>query len=288
MNNDDIIREIRGTDAQRMLLALDAADQPLGPMAAGEAIGVDHRAAVAAGTVLADLKLVGGERSAARELTLNSQGLAVAARIRQSLASGPERWDAVQRAIVKAVLSEEDDDVAEVDGIPVTEPERLLVIAKLEEWKLVKVTRESGGMPIALFPRDLIYEVQGIEGLLRDHYERNGSVTDNRNTTNIHGSTVGAVQTGGHGNVASGNEAVGASERSQILLLAGQAASALDAEAPASLREAIEEIREAAAQPEVEKQGLRSKIGHALYTSGVSGATGAVTRYLLDMAALLG
>lgn len=284
MNDQDIMREIRGSDEERLLLALEAADGPLGPSSAATAIGTDERTALLADQRLEHLGLVSPDKRAVHVIALTSRGHAVAARIRQSRMTGPERWDAVQRAIVRAVLSDADDEVSDVDGAPVTEEERRLAITKLEDWRLVNVTRESGGMPILLIPQDRIYEVAGIDGLLADHYERKTAHADNRITTTFgDGNTVGGVQAGGVGNVQNVTQTVGPSERAQILALVASALAEVGDDGPVALRQALDAIKDEAAQDQPHRESLKSKIVQGVVVAGASAASQTVLQSLAQM-----
>ncbi|PRY50926.1 hypothetical protein BCF74_1377 [Knoellia remsis] len=286
MNDQDIMREIRGSDEEKLLMALAAADGPFSPSSAAKALGTDERTALIADQRLEDLGLVSPDKRVAHVIALTSRGRALAGSISRSRKAGPDRWDAVQRAIVRSVLSDTDDAVVSVDGVAVTEEERRLAVTKLEDWRLVKVLRGWGGTALRLLPQDRIYEVAGIDGLLADHYEREAAYTDNRITTTFgDGSTVGGVQAGGTGNVQKVTQTVGATERAQILFLVGSALAEVGPDGPAELREALNAIKEAAAPDKPQRDSLRDKIAQGVV---VAGAVDASQTVLQTLAAMLG
>ncbi len=105
MNNDEIRAQIRGTATEAGLLAtFDAGEQAhLSTIETAISGGNAFDASEAAQT-LRDLGLAEQSPSLAGKVTLTHNGRMLAQKIRQSRLNGPERWDAVERAIIADLI----------------------------------------------------------------------------------------------------------------------------------------------------------------------------------------
>ena len=102
----DLLRRIRGTDAETALLAGHDATSPGDPVPSAvvkEAFGGDEYAASEATKELRDLGLTDADLAASGEITLNNRGRKLAERIRASRTPGADRQDAVQRVLLSAL-----------------------------------------------------------------------------------------------------------------------------------------------------------------------------------------
>lgn len=274
MNDDEILREIRGSDAERLLLALVAATGPLGPSSAATALETDVRSALAADQRLEELGLVSPDKRAVHSIELTSRGRGVAARVSQSRTAGPDRWDAVERAVATSLIESKGWQVQEVEGVPVADHELQLAIQHLKQWRLVKAETQGDGTFYVVMPTNLIHEVPGIAGRLRDHFEGASSYADNRNTTTIHGGTVGAVQTGGSHNTQNVSQTITitAPQQAEALGIVGALLGALDRadDDVDDLREAVEAIRDEVTTGEATKSSVKDMVMGALITAGAS------------------
>ena len=97
----DLLRRIRGTDAETALLAGHDATSPGDPVPS--AFGGDEYAASEATKELRDLGLTDADLAASGEITLNNRGRKLAERIRASRTPGADRQDAVQRVLLSAL-----------------------------------------------------------------------------------------------------------------------------------------------------------------------------------------
>lgn len=281
MTYDEIIRQLRGTPAETVLLAVHEAGGEAHFSTASAAAG-DGWAASGGEETLRRLGLLQPWQSLAGEIALSADGKTVAQRILQSRESGEDRHDAVTRAIAKAALNASTDDgwrVTEVDGRPVTDDEIALVLDRLERWQCAKPLRAWGGVVLRLLPRDRMREFPSVPGLLRDRYESGpSSYIDHSttNTTSVTGGTIGGIQTGGTGNTQHISQTISGAEQAELLAAIGQVLAALDAEPNDRVRAEVEVIKGEVVDGKASKHTIRDKVQTALITAGATGATSLV------------
>lgn len=288
MSDDEVMREIRGSDAERLLLSVTESQEQYFPSDARALFEGDSAAASWADEQLERLGLVSAERSLADEITATPRGRAVASRILQSRADGPERWDRVARAIATSLIQTGGWRIDEADGAPVTEAEERLAIQHLKQWNLVKAQPRADGKIHVVLPLDRIHEVPGITGLLRDFYEGVPSYNDHRNTTTIQSSTVGVVQTGGHHNTQNVSQTITTTQQAEALVLVGSLLAALNrADDVDDLREAVEGIRVEVSRDDATKSTVKDKVMGALITAGASESGHLISQGLAQLLSVL-
>lgn len=207
--------------------------------------------------------------------------------------TGAKRRDAVQRAIVSAILSRPSQDwkVRVVEGIPTTDAELGAAVLKLEQWKVVRAARTACSvLPMGLIPLDAAFLVETIDTRLEEYFEpRDGSYTDNRVTAHFgDGNTVGGVQvTGGQGNSAQQSVQIGSIEQAKVRDLAHAALATLDDDAPQALRDALTEVRSEAEKAQPNRQRLTDVVLQAFTVAVASEAAQQTLDYLGQIAAAI-
>lgn len=276
---NNLMRDVRGTDIETVLLAVrghkELADGELSPEAQ---YGVK--------TWLNDRGLIHSE-SVAGDFSLTYDAQRLAEELHRSRSSGEGRKDLVTRAVAEVIEAGRDEqEVTEVNGVEVTERERQLALNRLEKWGRISVVRAWGNEVVRADALPALVEITDIRGLLRDHYEGQG-IVDQRvsNTTNVTGGTVGGIQTGGSGNTMHVTQTITPSEQADVFARVSKILRELDCvEGTEELRDAVEEIQEAAAQPDRSKPGLRQKVIEAM---AVAGATQGVEEAIVLLSQLL-
>lgn len=274
MHDDSIRREIRKTEAEAALLAIKAAGGELPHSGIIEAVGGDASTGSHAAATLRRLGLASEEQSIAHETTLTPQGLRVADSLLNSRHNGPERWDAVERAIADSLINRGMGwHLGELDGIPVSDNETRLAVHNLERWGLVRAERNAGNEIYVVMPLDPIHQVPGLDGLLKEHFEGRASSNDYSSTTNIgNGNTIAGVQTGGESNTQTVTQSVTVNQRAQVLGMVGGLLRTLDdAEGDTQdLRVAVEAIRDVAASDGATRDSLKDRVMQALVVAGAT------------------
>lgn len=277
---NSLMRDVRGTDIETVLLAVrghrELADDELSPETQ---YGVK--------TWLKDRGLIHSE-SVAGDFSLTYDAQRLADELHRSRTSGEGRRDLVTRAIAEVIDAGGDErEAITVDGVEVTDRERQVVLDRLAKWDLISVVRSWGEEIVRADARPALAEVTDIRGLLRDHYEERGGVIDQRvsNTANVSGGNVSGFQVGGSGNTMHVTQTITPSEQAGVLARVSEILRELDdVEGAEDLRGAVEEIQEAAAQPDQSKPGLRQKVIEAV---AVAGATQGVEKATVLMSQLL-
>ena len=242
MHDDSIRSEIRNTDAEEVLLAAEAAGGQLPYSGVVEAVRGDGSAGSYAAATLRRLGLVSEKQSMAGEITLTPQGRRIAQAVLNSRRNGPERWDAVERAIAESVRNGGGWEVGDVGGVPVTNNETRLAVSNLEQWGLVTAGRNAGDEIYWVMARDRIHQVPGVDGLLKDHFEGRASINAHSSTTNIgDGNVIGGVQTGGHANTQ--NVTLTSDTRSAVVSQLTEILTGLPNDVDARVREPLEAAR---------------------------------------------
>lgn len=255
-----------------MLLNAHAAGNPC-LRAAWEAGVADEGSAVAAADRLRDLGLAVRETSGAGELELTGEGQDLAEMVAGLRENGPERWDAVQRTLLRFVAESAPGRAfeilgstdARVNGRPITQAEANMALDFLTSNGLLTT------LPTAevedLRPRVTTNGMYAMhEPNIRDYVER-GFVSvsnDYSINTNVNGGTVGAV-VGGQGNTTSVAQYISRDERTQVLALVDRVLAGLgDSVEDAPLRSKVQEIKAQAEGSEPPKVGILSKARDAL------------------------
>lgn len=288
MNDDEILRVLRGTESEEVLLEVDAEGRLSGGLA--REVGGHNRMAEAAG----DLERLGLVQIIRRMVVLliepTSKGRRVAGLIRTSRTEGADWFDAIERAVAAAVLSPTTEGswrIKEVNGRPVSEAHLEAAVARLKKWECVRTVSSWDG-PSLLKAGPYLAEVPGVRGLLRDHFENRSStpVYDNRsysfmvdksikndksstinNITSVSHSTVGNVAAGGEGNVQHSVQTITSDERTQILEVLEKLRADMGQGMAPEVVEAVEVIESEAQSETVTKAGLKEKIVAALVTA---------------------
>lgn len=290
MDDNQRWREIRGTDAEKVLMAAEDAGGSLANRQAAAAVG-DEWASHLATARLRELGLTSPDEDY-DEFRLSEAGRRLARKFSQSRIDGPERWDAVQRAVLVFIRDKDPgraidlvgSDAGTVDGRPVTEGEVLMAYEFLRDHGLAKTTAPAWGAPdrgpqITHKGRYAIYEPN-----IREYVESGFVSVSNDYSTNtsISGGVVGSV-TGGSGNTTNVQLTVGA--RDQVLALTDRILSELpDDAAHAPLRAEVESIRSGAESGTEERDSLLAKAGRAALMAGGT----AVGQQIIGLLAQLG
>lgn len=288
MNDDEVLRVLRGTEAEEVLLEADAEGRLTGGLASG---ANGHNRLVDAAGVLEPLGLVRViRRMVVLDIKPTTTGKRVAGLIRTSRTEGADWFDAIERAVAAAVLSPTTEGswrVKEVNGRPVSEAHLKAAVARLEKWECVRPVSSWGG-PSRLDPGPYLAEVPGVTGLLRDYFE-DGSrppVYDNRSyslmvdssfntdksrTTNniadVSDSTVGNLAVGGQGNVQHSVQKITSDERTQILEVLERLRADMGQGMAPEVVQAVGVIEAEARSGSATKSGLKDKILAALVTA---------------------
>lgn len=260
------MREIQGTYIETVLLAAGQ-HRPLADRQ------VSDEEQYGAKNWLDDRGLIRDENLAS-EYTLTSEGQRLADALHRSRTSGEGRWDRVTRAIAEVVLAYGDEQsVTVVDGIEVSDSDRELVIDRLKKWGLIEVEEALGYGVVRVDPLPRLAEVFDVHGSLRDHYEGQRGLVDNRttNTTHISGGNVGVAMTGGSHNTAHVTQVITPADQARIFTKVAEILGALDnVEDSDELRAKVEAIQEAATQPQMTKPGIKQKVIEAMAVAGVT------------------
>ena len=289
MNDDEILRVLRGTQAEEVLLEVDAEGRLSGGLA--REVGGRNRLVDAAD----DLEALGLVQVIRRQVVLliepTTKGRRVAGLIRTSRAEGADWFDAIERAVAAAVLSAETTEgswrVTEVNGRPVSDAHLKVAVARLEKWECIKPVSSWGG-PSRIDPGPYLAEVPGVTGLLRDYFEDgsrppvydnrsyslmvdNSFNTDKSRTTNniadVSDSTMGNLAVGGQENVQHSVQTITSDERTQILEVLERLRADMGQGMAPEVVQAVEVIEAEARSGSATKSGLKDKILAALVTA---------------------
>lgn len=268
MNMHEAWREIRGTAAEKVLLNAHAAGEACRRSVYGA--GLSESSAAEGAQKLRDMGLAVREVSLAGELELTDLGVETAERAVRSRHDGPDRWDAVQRAMLRFVLEKSPGRAFEVvsepvDERPVTEDEAELASDYLITHGLLRAfsTDQADDIhpTVTTKGRYAIHEPN-----IREYVERGfvSVANDYSTNTTVSGGTVAAV-TGGTGNTTNVTQTISADERTQILTLVDQVLEGLpESSEDTALRSEMQELKTEAASPTASKTGLLARARDAL------------------------
>lgn len=296
MNIHEAWRQIRGTAAEKVLLNSHSAGEPCFRSVYGAGV-TDERSAVAAAQQLRAMGLAVRENSMAGELELTGEGKELAEMVVRSRENGPERWENVQRAMLRFVADTSpgrafeilDSTHALVDGRAITQAEAEMALDFLTSNGLLQTIRTDQADDLR--PRvtnNGMYAMH--EPNIRDYVERGFvSVSNDYSTnTNVSGGTVGAV-VGGQGNTTSVAQNISRDERTQVLALVDRVLSGLnDSVEDASLRSKVHEIKAEAEGPGTSKAGILSKARDALLLASATEGGRSVIKWIGQIISSLG
>lgn len=252
------------------------------------------------GKLLLRRELIHKERSAAGEWTISSTGRKVAEEL---IAGRKENGWLRRNLVVREMLAWIDDEEPRVasaftgqlvEGVAVTEREARRALDFLRDHDLVKGLSAADTL---MKPK-----LTSLGMRIKDHPElpdkaldQGGTVNnDNRNTVKINKSNVGAVAAGNNA-MQSGNSVsvTESGESGEILAHIQEIQRALSGlpDVPASVSEALEELEEAASNPQADKSLLRDIFGSfagAAATKFGEDAWAAVPKLMAGLAVLLG
>ncbi|GAA2494792.1 hypothetical protein [Terrabacter carboxydivorans] len=295
MNDDDVWRQIRGTDAEKVLIAAEEAGGVLTHQQAANVVGSEWAGSMATAP-LRTLGLTSPDEDY-DEFRLSEHGRRLARKFRKSRIDGPERWDAVQRAVLEFIRDKRPGravdlvgtDEGTIDDRPLTEDEVLAEFEYLSDHGLAKSVRAWGAPDlrpeITNKGRYAIHEPN-----IRDYVERGlVSVSNDFSTnTNVHGGNVGAV-VGGQGNTASVVQHISDDERSQTRMLVEHVLSALgDDTEDAPLRAKLEQIKADVEGPDPSKPGILAKARDALLLASATEGGRSVIQWIGQIISGLG
>ena len=293
----DALRQIRGTAAEKVLLNAHAASGACPKSVYGA--GLAESTALGGAQKLRGLGLAVKEEevSLVGELELTDLGVATAEMAARSQQDGPDRWDAVQRAVLAFVRDTKPAQAGDlvgseagvVDGRSVSTDEVAQAFAFLEENGLL-TSSKAWGAP------DLRPEItqQGRYAIhnpnIREYVERgsNSVANDYSTNTTVSGGTVGAV-TGGAGNITNVTQTISTSERTQILTLVDQVLDELpEASEDTALRSKMHELKTEAADPAASKTRLLAGARDALVLAAATAGGRAVIEWIGQIVSGLG
>lgn len=298
MDDDALMRRIRGTELEAVLLAALEAGGQITASAASEAVG-SETAGDEATSGLIELGLVSSQQSMASEVTLTTAGARVAEKIRASHQEGPERRDAVQRALLRFIRDEnphstEDfvgHDAAKVNGRPADVREVIDAGNALLEYRLIKVVRGPMGFDFQLRPEATIDGVHSLDehsATLRqiargDHVATSTSY----NQTFGDNATIGAVAQGSTVGSIAVTQSITVNERNLFNERMAAVLEALPADSPADLRQQIAELEAAGRDESTPKQTLMEKVMQAVFVAAGSEAGRQIIELLHQVGAVL-
>lgn len=287
--NDDFVRDqIRGSTQEDGLLFLLSQGGSASQESFGEAVGLD---AFEAHQVVQELDRLGLVTAVDFDsIPLSLRGKRIAEAVQLSRVNGPDRWDAVQRAVIGALLAKQSWQDLVVDGQPVTRAELELAAGRLDEWGYVKQKRGDNTVyAMHLLPRG--HEVPGLTGLIAD-YHRGGNFSrvDNSNHVNVRDSTIAGIQAGGSDNTMHVTQTVTltAGEQIQVLTILGQIAAILrEAKTDVDdLSALLAILTDEASAPAPPKPALRQRVIEAVVLAGATDGVDQVSHLLAQLLGL--
>lgn len=275
MNDHEIRARLRGTDAERVLVAAHEAGEGEVSLEFQEAATGDASLARQAARELQELHLADEERTLEGELTFTTLGIRVGSQIARSRLNGVDRWDAVQRAVLQYVAVSEPSTASSmvgteagvVDGRSATEDEVAMAVDYLVQHDLLKVI---GIAEIRdLRPSITVNGRYAIEEpSIRDFVDRGfRGVTNNDYSTKTHisGGNVGAV-TSGQGNTTTVHQRITTEQQSRIVQITQQILDQLPAggdEETALLRAEVVALQGEANSDAADRESLACRAGKA-------------------------
>jgi len=289
----------RGSDEERVLVAVHDVGGLALPAAIETATGLDDASVIYAGDELKRLGLAEADVSAGGEIILTPRGKHEVREVLRSRHSGPDRRDAVQIAVLR-YLGDSDQvqsflraESSVVDGMTVTKQELDDAISELEDLAMVKVTRDWHESPIVAW-----VEPRGrnalAEGSVIDYLATAGgakpTITNDHSLTVNAASNTGVVNAvGGQDNQVTFTQTISSEVRSQIINTVEEALDGLE-EAPENdiVRADLVAVKESAKDPSTSKESLKDKIVEAVTTAAATVATQHAVLGLVSLFPLLG
>ncbi|WP_323095303.1 hypothetical protein [Intrasporangium sp. YIM S08009] len=289
-------RQIRGTATEKVLLNAHEAGGASLRSVYGAGVS-DERSAIAAAQRLRHIGLAVQETSIAGELELTGEGHELAEKVLASRKNGPERWDAVQRAMLRFVADKSPGSAfaligtadGEVDGQPITDSEARMALAFLVERGLMKTLKAMGAPDLR--PEVTVNGMYAMhEPNIREYVER-GFVSVNNDystNTNVTGGTLGAV-TGGTGNTATVHQTITTETHKQVLALTRQILDQVPEDVEhARLRAEVESIRDEVESGTGKRETLMAKAGKAALMAGATTAGQQIIGLLAQLGETIG
>ncbi len=291
------MRDIRGTQAENLLLVAHSAGGEISTSAADGAMG-GIREAAAAARELQELGLADNSVRMSGGFRLTQRGHRVADGIEHSRISGAERRDVVQRALLRWVGANESaqqteefvgTDEASAWGVPFTNVEVSRAGDFLLENDLIRSSGKAGRDHL-FQPRIKPAGIDAIDapGLIRDWVRTAGSATyqDNRARFGDH-TTIGGYAQGGEGHRFEVTQNITTAERNDLAEGMAGVLAALRDDAPSDLREHLADLEASARDLSTPKPSLITKMTQAFVLAAASDAGREVVEQLGKAASVL-
>gem|GEM_PF-3207545 len=289
----------RGSDEERILVAVHAVGGLALPASIETATGLDDAAIIYAGDELKRLGLAETDVSAGSEIILTSRGKHEAKEVLRSRHSGPDRRDAVQIAVLRhlgdsrKVQSFLSTESSVVDGMTVTGQELDDAVSELEDLAMVKVTRDWHESPIVAWVqprgRNALAEGSVIDFLASAGGAMPTITNDHRVTVNAASNTGVVNAIGGQNNQVTVTQTITSEVRDQIITTVDEVLDGLE-EIPENevVRADLVAVKESAKDPATSKESLKDKVTKAVATAAVTVATQQAVLGLASLLQLLG
>ena len=283
MNYDRIRAEIRHTATEDALLAVRTAGGEARLSTIESAVdGLTRADSTAIAQRLRDHGLVSLETSLVGEVTLTYDGRTLADRILRSRADGPDRWDAVQRGLLRWVSDGEPKDVGNFGSDPaavafgsrftVEEIEQAAEYLVQNELMQAIPTAQGHLLRPKITPQGR-YALHH-DGAIAEYLMRGGgSTTYDYSSSNTMGdNNVVGAQLAGHSNIANVVQTLTPAQRSEVLDGVGELLRGIDSsESPdPELRSSVEAIANEASSDGASKASIKERITLAIVTAGAS------------------
>jgi hypothetical protein len=294
--NTDLVRsQIRGTLAEGALVALGAAGGTLSHDDLASAIGSDTYGTHEVYLELERFGLVDGADY--DRIPLNSDGQRLADMIVRSRTNGPDRWDTVQRGLlawIGAAMRNATSDYISTEtatafGVPFTAVEIAQATEFLDSKGLIVILTilqtQSRNPTITSEGRYALHH----HGTIAEFVKSGGSSTtyDQSSNVSVTGGSNVAVQSGGQGNVQTVTQTLSVDSRIQILAKVSELLTALPANADASVRTAIEKIRDEAASDKSTIATMKDKALAAMVVAVGTGVGHQIVEGLAHLAQMI-
>ena len=252
-------------------------------------LGWTHNQAVEITGELRQDGLAEEEQSAVCELTFNARGRRIARMVLDSRASGVARRDAVQGALLRWLVGHREytplagffgHDDASAFGSAFTDDEIRDAAEYLQSRGLIESvgTRQVGILRAKITPDGRAVAASGrrVSQSLGGHLAP-ATYVDNRVATSIVSSTVGAVQSGGTGNVQHVTMRLSTDQRSQVVNEVSELIRQLDAvdmKAAEPVRRALEVVKAEA------QTGTKESLGHKILAAVSAAFASETTKFV--------
>lgn len=294
MNDHHVREQIRGKAAEEGLLFLHESGGRASQDDFARALGPSP---YDAHQVVQELDELGLVKAVDFDLIpLSHQGQRLAQIIVRSRVDGPDRRDAVQRAILER-LSEGSglgtasdflgDPKAIAFGVPFEVDEIKQAAQFLFDNQLIMGFKSMAGLQRLTITYEGGYALHS-SSLIVDFLKRGGSTTYDNSTTNIgNGNTIGAFQTGGRANSQNVTQTVNPATRMSIANKATELLGQLPEPADSKLRKSLEAVRAEATSETVESSSLQALVLAAMASAVGSGLGESFMQELAQLAQMI-